>query len=110
MTAQFSYDNYQKVVGELFLLKDHELNIRLTEVSAQKVSGPWESFSLVFKAEGDFSLEQGTFLLENDALGELDVFLVPIGGSAEDASVRLYESVFSRNVGSNTGSDVNSAE
>jgi hypothetical protein len=100
MTNKISYDEYQKSTGEVFLLKDHDLNVRLTEVSPQKLSGLWESFSLVFRAEGDFSLEQRTFLLKNDALGEIDLFLVPIGGSAEDASVRLYESVFNRQIDS----------
>jgi hypothetical protein len=94
MTNKISYDEYQKSTGEVFLLKDHDLNVRLTEVSPQKLSGLWESFSLVF------SLEQSTFLLKNDALGEIDLFLVPIGGSAEDASVRLYESVFNRQIDS----------
>jgi hypothetical protein len=100
MTIKTNYDDYKKVVGELFILKDHELNVRLTEVGRKKVSGLWESFSLVFKAEGDFGLEQGTFLLKNDVLGEMDIFLVPIGGSADDASLRLYESVFNRQIDS----------
>ena len=66
------YDDFQKNEGALFLLKEHDLHIRLVEVSPQKISGPWETFSLLFKAEGEFSLEQGTFFLESDVLGELD--------------------------------------
>lgn len=96
MTININYDDFQKNEGALFLLKEHDLHIRLVEVSPQKISGPWETFSLLFKAEGEFSLEQGTFFLESDVLGELDIFLVPIGESAEDTSVSLYESVFSR--------------
>ena len=105
MTQNISYEDFKNNDGELFHLKGHELYLRLTSVSSRKVSGPWESFSLLFKAEGDFGLEQGTFLLEHDALGELDIFLVPIRqsfdeGAEEDTSVTLYESVFNRQIDS----------
>lgn len=93
MEKIISYQDFKNSSDHLFLLKDHNLQLRLIEVSPQKLSGPWESFSLLFKAEGDFSLSQGTFLLKSDALGEFELFLVPIG---ENSSVTLYESVFNR--------------
>jgi uncharacterized protein DUF6916 len=46
-------------------------------------------FSLVFR--GQAGLAQGTYRLEHAELGELDLFLVPIG--PEDGSMR-YEAAF----------------
>lgn len=105
MTNSISYEDFKNNDGKLFHLKNHDLYLRLTNVSSQKVSGPWELFSLLFKAEGDFGLEQGTFLLEHDVLGELNIFLVPIRqsldeGTEKDTSVTLYESVFNRQIDS----------
>jgi hypothetical protein len=48
-------------------------------------------FSLVFRGPLEPLLPQGIHRLEHDALGELDLFLVPIG--PDEAGTR-YEAVF----------------
>jgi hypothetical protein len=52
---------------------------------------PRAPFSLVFLGPPDHPLGQGTHALQHPALGELEIFLVPI---APDADGRRYEAVF----------------
>lgn len=51
-----------------------------------------ESFSLVFRGPVEPRLEQMIRHLEHPALGELDLFLVPV---REDGDGRDYEAIFS---------------
>ena len=53
--------------------------------------GRREPFSIVLRAPGDRLAPQRTYTLENERLGRLDVFLVPIG---PDALGMRYEAVF----------------
>lgn len=48
-------------------------------------------FSLEFHGPADTPLPQATFRLVNDQIGELDLFLVPLG--PQDGSIR-YEAAF----------------
>jgi hypothetical protein len=50
-----------------------------------------ERFSLFFYGPGDLMLPQGTFELEHPAMGELLLFMVPVG---QDARGFRYEVVF----------------
>jgi len=56
--------------------------------------GPGECFSLVFRGQADASLDQRTYQMEHDSLGEFPLFLVPIG-PAEDGRPR-FEAVINR--------------
>ncbi len=50
---------------------------------------PW---SVVFRAPPEALYEQGVYRLRHDSIGELDLFLVPIGPDREGMQ---YEAVFS---------------
>ena len=50
-----------------------------------------ERFSLFFRGPADIYVPQGTYTLEHERLGALDIFIVPV---ARDADGFLYESVF----------------
>jgi hypothetical protein len=50
-----------------------------------------QPFSLVFRVRTPLRLPQGTYPLEHDRLGRLDIFLVPVG---RDADGLLLEAVF----------------
>lgn len=50
-----------------------------------------EPFSLIFSGPAGLSFEQGTYTLEFDVLGEVPIFLVPVG--IEDGAMQL-EAVF----------------
>ena len=48
-------------------------------------------FSLLFKGPAEPVLEQSIYTLENDELGSMDLFLVPVAGDEEGVD---YEAVF----------------
>ena len=60
-------------------------------VEAARAVGRREPFSIVLRAPGDRLAPQRSYTLENERLGRLDVFLVPIG---PDALGMRYEAVF----------------
>jgi hypothetical protein len=62
--------------------------------SIDKIEGV-ERFALYFLGPGDFYLPQRTYPIEHEALGTLEIFIVPIG--VRDNRYE-YEAVFSRMV------------
>lgn len=60
--------------------------------SMDKIEGV-ERFSLYFLGPGDFYLPQRVYRMEHDAMGALDIFIVPVG--VQDKRYQ-YEAVFSR--------------
>lgn len=52
-----------------------------------------EQFSVTFRGSGQWILPQQIYSMEHDDIGELDLFLVPIG---RDESGVYYEAVFNR--------------
>jgi hypothetical protein len=62
-----------------------------TPASATPTGAPREPFSLLFVGPPDPVLPQATYLLGHPALGELPIFLVPVGRDADGAR---YEAVF----------------
>ncbi len=71
---------------ELELIAVSDLGVR----AAAGVAVP--CYSLVFRSQGEKRVApQATYRIENDNLGRLDVFLVPIG---PDASGMRYEAIF----------------
>jgi len=54
--------------------------------------GDYEVFSVVFRANDDAVLEQQIYRINHETLGDLDLFIVPIG--ADEKGMR-YEAVFS---------------
>lgn len=70
------------------------LELKLIDVTGgQNHAQDSHSFSLFFRGGPHFRLSQHTFTLEHDALGTLDIFLVPI---AQDEDGFRYEAVFNR--------------
>ncbi|WP_022927744.1 DUF6916 family protein [Patulibacter americanus] len=62
-----------------------------TPAAAATTGAPREPFSLLFVGPADPMLPQATYLLTHPELGELPVFLVPVGRDADGAR---YEAVF----------------
>jgi hypothetical protein len=62
-----------------------------TPAAAAATGAPREPFSLLFVGPADPALAQATYLLTHAVLGELAVFLVPVG---RDADGMRYEAVF----------------
>jgi hypothetical protein len=53
--------------------------------------GRRQAFSLVFRGPGDLILGQGMYRFENDRLGSLEIFIVPLQPDGDGAR---YEAVF----------------
>lgn len=89
--------DFEPHVGADFRLgiDDDRLSLRLTAVERQTLQphAPRpEPFSLVFAGPREPRLVQGTYGLAHEALGKLEVFLVPIAYAADGGL--LYEAVF----------------
>jgi hypothetical protein len=79
-------DSTESLIAEL---------IEVTELGTTNASGKGEAtrrpFSIIFRGPADQILPQRTYRVEHEAMGSLDVFLVPIG--PDDRGMR-YEAVF----------------
>ena len=69
------------------------LELELTEVVSTLSTPRQEQFSLFFRGPADVYLPQMTYHTEHDALGELDLFIVPVGRQPDGFR---YEAVFNR--------------
>ncbi len=98
MGESFTHEMFEARVKERFdiVIEDGRISCELAECSQLKDSGPEvegrrQPFSLIFAGPADPVLPQATYRLENDEMGPLDVFLVPIG---QDGSGVQYQAVF----------------
>jgi Domain of unknown function (DUF6916) len=85
-------------VGEAFRIvapSGEVVGTELTEATALRAADPppprRRGFSLVFLGPQGSRLPQGTYRVENDRMGSMELFLVPIG--AREGRV-CYEAVF----------------
>lgn len=51
-------------------------------------------FSLLFRSDADYSLEQNTYVLEHARLGQLHLFIVPV--RLAQGGVQYYEAIFNQ--------------
>jgi hypothetical protein len=72
--------------------------LRLVEVAdlpnaaAARLEGSERAFAARFQGAPGILLSQGTYTLEHDSLGQLWLFLVPVGRPSADGQV--YEAIF----------------
>jgi hypothetical protein len=87
-------DSFEGRVGEGFVLEaddeKHELRLHECTRLGQAASGR-EPFSIVFLGPHEPVLPQRIYPLTHDALGRLEIFLVPV---AQDADGTRYEAIF----------------
>jgi hypothetical protein len=98
MVERLTYEDFADRVGEAFALTAADgdtLELELADVAllpqANRVPGGREPFSLLFHGSGERYAPQGTWRVEHDELGALEIFLVPLG--PEDGVMR-YQAVF----------------
>jgi len=97
-----TYDLFAGRVGEHFALTRTDgtpielVLVETTDFDRAGGNGPdgveRRQFSLVFEGPAQPALAQATYRLAHDQLGELDLFLVPIGPGADGGP--QYQSVF----------------
>jgi hypothetical protein len=94
----FVFEDFADKVGHVFALSEQDvpaIPLTLTEAeplrSSHTKQGIRPPFSLVFLAREPHILPQRLYRMEHDELGELTIFLVPIGRDAEGVS---YQATF----------------
>lgn len=97
MLETFKSETFKEHVGSTFTLRAGEDTLELELVECNGLSGDRgerEPFSLLFRSAADalVLLEQHIVALDHDALGTVELFLVPLGPDAEGR--RRYEAVF----------------
>jgi hypothetical protein len=94
MMSELTADRFEKLDGETFTVMSVEpvLQLRLIE-TARKGKGErmGGSFSLLWQSDSDTILPQGSYVMKHEALGELELFIVPVGQVSEGVH---YEAVF----------------
>lgn len=93
-----SAETFRGCLNQTFHIETGEETIaaELVEVEAIKSHSRREDkapFSVLFQGPLEKPLPQRIYRLSNDALGELEIFLVPLGPDAEGKAM-IYESVF----------------
>jgi hypothetical protein len=68
----------------------------LAKISERPITKNVEQFSLIFHAPAGTAVSQGTHGFQHHALGNLDLFIVPIG--ALDSRRAVYQACFSRHL------------
>lgn len=98
MSARPTEEEFRRHLGTKFGVRaeaPRPIELELAEVKGytpQAVEpGGMERFSLFFYGPGDVMLNQGTFTLDHPAMGELILFMVPVG---RDPQGFRYEVVF----------------
>lgn len=88
--ASITPETFRPLTGEVF--QGPEIALALVSVVDLGESGrAGGAFSLLFRGPAEPGLDQGTVLLTHPALGEIAIFLVPVGARADS---RDYEAVF----------------
>jgi hypothetical protein len=91
-----SYEAFKEQLNKTFELRidgAEPIQLELTEVSERTVTPKQEMFSLIFRMRGSEVLQQQIYSLENGAMGQTELFLVPVG---KDNEAVFYEAVFNR--------------
>jgi hypothetical protein len=93
--AALTADDFEAAVGTTFDVACPETEpteIRLESVArGPERAGSRQPFALHFRGAPSLGLDQGIHLLVHPVLGELEIFLVPVGA---DTDGRSYEAVF----------------
>ena len=96
MATDLQHEEFLKHLHTKFRIHVSEtevLEAELTDVSELMISPRQERFWLVFRTSNEMLLGQDLRAFEHDAMGNFDLFIVPIGRDDEGT---YYEAVFNR--------------
>ncbi len=99
MENKFTHEAFSGQLNKTFQLQlegVEPIPLELIEVSELRATPKQEMFAIVFSAAGPDVLPQQIYSLENEAMGQLKLFLVPVGKGEQDSV--FYEAVFNRMV------------
>src|ERR1700722_380591 len=84
---------YREQLGTIFSVdQPGPIELQLTEVTDERVSGGIRQFSLFFHGPADRLLPQGTYSFRHAALGSVMLIIVPVIGS--NAERIVYQACF----------------
>lgn len=94
---QYRFDDFKGCLNQPFNLELDSSSYPLTLISVDKhpdsaAIDDHEVFSVIFRGDSSPALEQQIYRIKHDTLGDMDLFIVPIG--PDDEGMR-YEAVFS---------------
>jgi hypothetical protein len=87
-------EHFEPLQGDLFTANDRDLSLQLvgvTQLTSAETKPERQPFSLTFKGRCRDVPAQGLYQLEHPTIGELGIFLVPVGMEGEEY---LFEAVF----------------
>ena len=97
MLEHLTMDSFSAQLNTKFRLgvgTERSVELELVEVQAHgDVAGQTERFSAFFRGALDQFLSQGTYRMEHERLGSVEIFIVPI---RKDNEGIYYEAVFNR--------------
>ena len=96
MPEQFTKEAFSEHLNTKFsipLQPAGAVELELIEVVSTLSTPRQEQFSVFFRGPGNILLPQMTYHMKHDAMGDIEIFIVPVG-KAEDGF--RYEAVFNR--------------
>lgn len=96
-TVTYKCEDFQACLNQVFVLSADDYRDELELVQVDRVeltrdNGEQDAFTVVFQSSKPEPIPQQTYPLTNAQMGELHLFIVPIGRN--DTGIR-YEAVFS---------------
>ena len=93
---QYRFDDFNGVLNQAFTLELNGSTYPLELISVDRLVdsatvGDRVAFSIVFRGDSELNLEQQIYHISQDTLGDMELFIVPIG--PDDKGMR-YEAVF----------------
>lgn len=94
MIAEMTAEHFEKLDGQTFTVTsvDPAQKLRLIEVlrkgKGERMGG---SFSVLWQSDNATVLPQGSYRMANEEMGEIEIFIVPVGQISEGVH---YEAVF----------------
>ncbi len=81
MLTEFDRDAFAEAIDTVFTLtaQSGQVDLKLAEVSELRETPRHRAFSLVFVVPAGYFVDQGLYDLQNERLGAMQLFLVPIG-------------------------------
>ncbi len=96
MLEHLHRESFAELLDEPFRVVPRDspaFDLRLKNVSEHLRSARQEAFSVIFHGPPSPFIQQGIYQLHNEKLGDIELFLVPIG---RDSDGFQYEAVFNR--------------
>ncbi|CAG7633762.1 DUF6916 family protein [Paenibacillus allorhizosphaerae] len=97
--SSYSFSAFREAVGTPFRipLSQQEVMLQLVDVSEQASSPNMVQFSLLLRGPLEFFLPQQTYRMVHEQLGELELFMVPVGREADGFRYEIVFNLFTAN-------------